>query len=102
MADLETTLVELIARGVELGINRAPAPQPADDDIAAMSVQEFATRFSLSEDLVLKLLDRGDLPELPRWSHRRLIPRRVVRIIVDQAMADWHPEDLIAHLKAAS
>lgn len=36
----------------------------------------------------MQLLDEGLLPELPRSSRRRLIPRRAVEVVIERAMAD--------------
>jgi hypothetical protein len=49
----------------------------------------------VSEGLIYQLLDKGLLPELPRWSRRRLIPRRAVEVVLERAMADYNPEDLL-------
>jgi hypothetical protein len=49
----------------------------------------------VSEGLIYQLLDKGVLPELPRWSRRRLIPRRAVEVVIERTMADYHPEDVL-------
>jgi predicted DNA-binding transcriptional regulator AlpA len=51
-----------------------------------ISVAEFAETFGVSVNLVYDLMDQGVIPELPRWSRRRLIPRAVVDRIEEEAM----------------
>jgi excisionase family DNA binding protein len=57
-----------------------------------VSVPEAAALLGLSERLIYQLLDKGLLPELPRWSRRRLIPRRAVEEVIDRSMADYDPD----------
>jgi excisionase family DNA binding protein len=57
-----------------------------------ISVPEAATLLGVSEGLIYQLLDKGLLPELPRWSRRRLIPRRAVDDIIERAMSDYDLE----------
>jgi excisionase family DNA binding protein len=56
-----------------------------------VSVPEAAALLGVSEGLIYQLLDRGLLPELPRWSRRRLIPRRAVDDVIERAMSDYDP-----------
>lgn len=57
-----------------------------------VSVPEAAALLGVSEGLIHQLLDRGVLPELPRWSRRRLIPRRAVDDLIERAMSDYDPD----------
>ena len=57
-----------------------------------VSVPEAAALLGVSEGLIYQLLDKGLLPELPRWSRRRLIPRRAVDDVIDRAMSDYDPD----------
>jgi excisionase family DNA binding protein len=57
-----------------------------------VSVPEAAALLGVSEGLIYQLLDKGLLPELPRWSRRRLIPRRAVDDVIERAMSDYDPE----------
>ena len=56
-----------------------------------VSVPEAAELLGLSDDLVYRLLDQGVLPELPRWSRRRLFPREAVDRIIEETMAGFDP-----------
>jgi excisionase family DNA binding protein len=58
-------------------------------------VPEAAVLLGVSEGLIYQLLDKGLLPELPRWSRRRLIPRRAVEVVIERTMADYNPEDVL-------
>ncbi len=60
-----------------------------------VSVPEAAALLGVSERLVYQLLDKGLLPELPRWSRRRLIPRRAVELVVERTMADYDPDGVL-------
>lgn len=60
-----------------------------------VSVPEAAALLGVSERLVYELLDKGLLPELPRWSRRRLIPRRAVELVVERTMADYDPDGVL-------
>jgi excisionase family DNA binding protein len=57
-----------------------------------VSVPEAAALLGVSEGLIYQLLDRGLLPELPRWSRRRLIPRRAVDDVIARAMSGYDPD----------
>lgn len=57
-----------------------------------VSVPEAATLLGVSEGLIYQLLDKGLLPELPRWSRRRLIPRRAVDDVIERAMIGYDPD----------
>jgi excisionase family DNA binding protein len=61
------------------------------NDSLVVSVPEAAALLSVSERLIYQLLDKGLLPELPRWSMRRLIPRRAVEMVVERTIADYDP-----------
>jgi excisionase family DNA binding protein len=63
--------------------------------IPVVSVPEAAVLLGVSEGLIYQLLDKGVLPELPRWSRRRLIPRRAVEVVIERTMADYDPDDLL-------
>lgn len=60
-----------------------------------VSVPEAAMLLGVSEGLVYQLLDKGLLPELPRWSRRRLIPREAVEDVIERTMADYNPDDVL-------
>jgi excisionase family DNA binding protein len=60
-----------------------------------VSVPEAAALLGVSEGLVYQLLDKGLLPELPRWSRRRLIPRQAVDDVIERAMSDYNPETVL-------
>jgi excisionase family DNA binding protein len=66
-----------------------------------VSVPEAAELLGLSDDLVYRLLDQGVLPELPRWSRRRLVPREAVDRIIEEAMAGFDPA-IAAQLQSPS
>jgi len=72
------------------------------NDRLVVSVPEAAELLGLSDDLVYRLLDEGRLPELPRVSRRRLIPRRAIEQLVDTAMQGFDPEAALASLRSAS
>lgn len=57
-----------------------------------VSVSEAAALVGVSEGLIYQLLDRGLLPELPRWSRRRLIPRQAIEALIKRTMADFDPD----------
>jgi excisionase family DNA binding protein len=57
-----------------------------------VSVPEAAALLGVSEGLIYQLLDKGVLPELPRWSRRRLIPRRAVDDIIALALSGYDPD----------
>jgi excisionase family DNA binding protein len=65
------------------------------DESLVVSVPEAAVLLGVSEGLIYQLLDKGLLPELPRWSRRRLIPRRAVEVVIERTMADYNPEDVL-------
>jgi excisionase family DNA binding protein len=65
------------------------------DEPLVVSVPEAAVLLGVSEGLIYQLLDKGLLPELPRWSRRRLIPRRAVEVVIERTMADYIPEDVL-------
>jgi excisionase family DNA binding protein len=65
------------------------------DESLDVSVPEAAVLLGVSEGLIYQLLDKGLLPELPRWSRRRLIPRRAVEVVIERTMADYNPEDVL-------
>ncbi len=67
-----------------------------------LSVGEVSTALGLSERTVLNLLDDGLLPELPRWTKRRLVPKAAVDQILAKTMDGFDPEVVLSHLKAAS
>ena len=71
-------------------------------DALVVSVPEAAALLGMSDDLVYKLLDEGRLPEIPRVSRRRLIPRRAVELLVETAMEDFDPSAALATLRSAS
>lgn len=56
--------------------------EPAPAERLTYSVTEAAHLLGLSEATVYGLLDRGAIPELPRLSRRRLIPRWAVEALV--------------------
>jgi hypothetical protein len=62
-----------------------------------VSVPEAAMLLGVSEGLVYQLLDmdKGLLPELARWSRRRLIPREAVEVVIERTMADYNPDDVL-------
>jgi excisionase family DNA binding protein len=60
-----------------------------------VSVPEAAMLLGVSEGLVYQLLDRGLLPELPRWSRRRLTSREAVEDVIERTMADYNPDDVL-------
>lgn len=57
-----------------------------------VSVPDAAALLGVSEGLIYQLLDKGLLPELPRWSRRRLIPRRAIDDVIARAMSDYDPD----------
>ena len=65
------------------------------DESLVVSVPEAAVLLGVSEGLIYQLLDKGLLPELPRWSRRRLIPRHAVEVVIERTMADYNPEDVL-------
>jgi excisionase family DNA binding protein len=65
------------------------------DESLVVSVPEAAVLLGVSEGLIYQLLDKGLLPELPRWSRRRLIPRRAVEVVIERTMADYNPKDVL-------
>ena len=69
----------------------------------AISPAEAARLLGVSDDVVYRLLDQGLLPELPRWTRRRLVPRAAIEAVVAEAMNDFNPSAVLASgLKAAS
>jgi hypothetical protein len=60
-----------------------------------VSVPEAVVLLGVSEGLMYQLLVKGLLPEPPRWSRRRLIPRRAVEVVIQRTMADYNPEDVL-------
>lgn len=67
-----------------------------------VSVPEAAVMLCLSEDSVLRLLDRKLLPEAPRWTRRRLVPRLAIEQMRDEAMAGFDPRAVLDALQQAA
>jgi excisionase family DNA binding protein len=65
----------------------------------AVSADEAGELLGVSADLIYRLCDAHILPELPRVSRRRLIPRRAVEMLVEQAMAGFDPATAFAALR---
>ena len=49
----------------------------------------------VSEGLVYQLLDKGLLPELPRWSRRRLFHAEPLRLSSSERWLTYNPEDVL-------
>ncbi|HEX2064809.1 MAG TPA: excisionase family DNA-binding protein [Acidimicrobiales bacterium] len=55
------------------------------------SISEAANVLGVSDDLVYELVERKELPCL-RLGRRRVIPRRAIDLILDQALAGFDPD----------
>jgi hypothetical protein len=66
------------------------------------SVPDAAVMLGQSEDTILRLLDRGLLPELPRWTRRRLIPLKAIHMVIEDSMAGFDPGQLLRELVSPS
>ena len=82
MAILRPRVVPTESAGLDVSVNES----------LVVSVPEAAALLGVSEGLIYQLLDKGLLPELPRWSRRRLIPRRAVDDVIERAMSDYDPD----------
>lgn len=76
---------------------RVALPKSGDPNVSrneslVVPVPEAAALLGVSEGLIYQLLDKGLLPELPRWSRRRLIPRRAVDDIIERPLSDYEPD----------
>lgn len=62
-----------------------------------MTVAETADALGVSPDTIRRWLDDGTLPEvLPGAAKRRLVPRRAIDQVIEQAMSDWTPDRISA------
>lgn len=69
----------------------------------AISAEEAGRLLGCSKEVIYQLLDQQKLPELPRWTRRRLIPRAAIERVVEESMAEFDPKAVLGHgLKAAS
>jgi excisionase family DNA binding protein len=68
------------------GHERAPMP-----GTLTYSISEAANVLGVSDDLVYELVERKELPCL-RLGRRRVIPRRAIDLILDQALAGFDPD----------
>ncbi len=60
-------------------------------DPLVLSVAKAAQSLGVSDDLVYELIERGQLPCL-RLGRRKLIPRRAIELLVENAMDGFDPE----------
>lgn len=71
-------------------------------EAVAVDVAEFAEAFRQSPDTIYRLMDRGVIPELPRWSRRRLIPRAFVDRVIAESMDQADAGRFLESLRDAS
>src|SRR5262245_58743788 len=74
-----------------------PSATVTANDSMVVSVPDAAALLRVEERLIYQLLLEGQLPELQRWSRRRLIPRRAVGMVVERTIAGY---DLARALQA--
>lgn len=74
----------------------------ADVERLVLSVDETAVMLGVSPDLVRNWLDAKVLPEMPRWSRRRLVPRKAIELIIEQTLDGFHPEDIARYLQVVA
>lgn len=67
------------------------------DASLVMTVAETATALRVSDDTVYELVQRGDLPCL-QLGRRKVIPRRAVELIVEQALDGFDPRNVASRL----
>jgi excisionase family DNA binding protein len=66
----------------------------------AVSVDEAAIVLGVSSDLVYEMVHRGQLPCL-RIGRRRVIPRRALEQVVEEALAGFDPRPIAEALRVA-
>lgn len=71
-------------------LSRSDASSSAKDPLV-LSVAKAAKSLGVSDDLVYELIERGQLPCL-RLGRRKLIPRRAIELLVENAMDGFDPE----------
>lgn len=104
MAGFDEGLVELVARGVEIGMSRCqpPATLPDDDRPPLLTAVTAAAQFdNVSDQAIYDWMDTGALPEV-RIGRRRWVPRAAIDQLVEAAMRDWAPDEALRRLKAVS
>lgn len=66
-----------------------------------LTVAEAADLLGISDDLVYELVARGDLPAAT-FGRRRMIPRRAIELVLEQAMAGFDPSALLVTIGGAA
>lgn len=64
-------------------------------------VKEAAAMLGISDDLVYDLAARGELP-CATFGSRRMIPRRAIELVLDEALAGFDPAALLVTLADAA
>ena len=75
---------------------RDPGGAPAHARLM-LSVAEASEMLGVSDDLVYELAARGELPCI-RFGRRRMIPRRAVELLVDEALRNFDPATTLGAL----
>lgn len=66
-----------------------------------LSVAQAAKVLGVSDDLVYELTARGELPSL-RLGRRRVIPRRAIELVIEEAISGFDAGTLQSHLLGES
>lgn len=66
-----------------------------------LSVREAAAALGVSDDLVYEMTARGEIPSL-RLGRRRVIPRRVVELMIECALGAFDAEAVSVQLRRGS
>lgn len=70
----------------------------SSDTVCVLSIGEVAEMLGVSDDLVYELVARGEIPCL-RLGRRRLIPRRVVELMIERSVETFDAGRLTSALR---
>lgn len=70
-------------------------------DAAFLTVADTARLLGVSDNLVYELIARGDLP-CATFKRRKMVPRRALDMILEQAMSTFDPARILPAVAAAT
>ncbi len=82
----------------QLGPRPGDQPQKIPGEAILVSVAEAAGLLGVSDDLVYELTERGQLPCL-RFGRRKMIPRRAIALLVEEALSCFDPRSAVAAMR---